>query len=465
MNADQQRENQRMLAAVLGLPDEEASARLTTPLQVTWDLSDPVTSQLGEMIVHLLVRTFGSVGKPNMPVLNARCEVIINGALPKTESAAAVFVRINQYGCRISRNPIAECIETQPSDIPKILLLLCSCYCAALAVETAVGMPPGWVGPDGIDIDFAHLLGVPLSDLTQQVDLGNCHMAGAGAVGNAFLYALQYLPIKGRLVIIDPKNVTGGIINRCLWFTEDDIGQPKAERLASKAKGLLGQVEIDFFNGTVDDHRAEINCEYECLIVGIDSRRGRRALQEQLPREVFDASTTGIEEVVFHHNVQLSEKACLACIYSETDAERGFEKHVAETLGVSTVEVVQGFITPAAAKRIASKYPHLDPQTIVGTAFDSLFRQLCSTQQLVTTEQRQVLAPFAFVSQLGGTILAIELFLRRQNPARSATFNYWRVSPWRNINIDMQQILLPHKNCPVCSDTAYQSVARELWMR
>lgn len=36
------------------------------------------------------------------------------------------------------------------------------------------------------------------------------------------------------------------------------------------------------------------------LIVGVDSPRARRNLQTEVPGEVYDASTTGISEVVVH---------------------------------------------------------------------------------------------------------------------------------------------------------------------
>lgn len=96
-------------------------------------------------------------------------------------------------------------------------------------------------------------------------------------------------------------------------------------------------------------------------------------------------------------------------------------------------------------------------------AFDSLFKSLCATAQLVTAEQKQVLAPFAFVSQLAGTVQAIELFLRRLDPARAKQFNYWRVNPWRGIFADLQQMRLASPDCQVCTDSNYQLIANDLW--
>ena len=54
-------------------------------------------------------------------------------------------------------------------------------------------------------------------------------------------------------------------------------------------------------------------------------------------------------------------------------------------------------------------HPNIDPEAIVGMAFDSLFRQLCGQQALAMPEDRQVFAPFAFVSAWAGVLMAVEL--------------------------------------------------------
>ncbi|MEI9922774.1 MAG: hypothetical protein WDN50_03610 [Bradyrhizobium sp.] len=58
---------------------------------------------------------------------------------------------------------------------------------------------------------------------------------------------------------------------------------------------------------------------------------------------------------------------------------------------------------------LAMKHPGLDEVALVGKAFDSLFKQLCAEQSLLSPTGEQVLAPFAFVSNLAGALLALEL--------------------------------------------------------
>jgi molybdopterin/thiamine biosynthesis adenylyltransferase len=461
MNSAQHRENIRSLASILGIGEEDAAPLLAARIQISWNESDVCGRVLGEYTAAMLSRTFETVGTTYRPAHAVQYELVINNAVPISDSAVFLYATVDEHGLYCGIEPHAK--ERVPDPTPRILLLLSACFCAAQVASYVLRLPLGRVTQDGVELDFALWPAVKGVAWERTTDLGKCQLAGAGAVGNALLYALQFLPVKGEIAIFDPKKITGGIVNRCLWFDPEDIGFGKATTLARKANNSFKDVTFSPYEATAQGARAEYGNEFNCLLVGVDSRLSRRQLQSELPYEVFDASTTGVEEVVFHHNVLFTGQACLACIYNETDAERRFESHVAETLNVTLEDVATGFISIEAARRICTRYPHLDSLSIVGVAFDSLFKQLCSTQMLVTVEQKQVLAPFAFVSQLAGTVQAIEMFLRRQDPSRGASFNYWRVNPWRGIVTDLQQIRPSRGNCALCSQEQYKFVATTLW--
>src|SRR5262249_27665946 len=144
----------------------------------------------------------------------------------------------------------------------------------------------------------------------------------------------------------------------------------------------------------------------ETLIVAVDSRRARRGLQNEMPRAVFDASTTGITEVVLHVNRIPSAHACMSCIYHEAPDDAAHEAHIADSLGVDVAAVRTSFVSPEAALAIATKYPQLHAKDLVGLAYDSVFKELCGKGQLKTATADRVLAPFAFVSVLAGVMLA-----------------------------------------------------------
>jgi hypothetical protein len=199
------------------------------------------------------------------------------------------------------------------------------------------------------------------------------------------------------------------------------------------------------------------------LIVGVDSPRARRKLQTEIPGAVFDASTTGAREVVFHFHRQPTAQACMSCVYHESPEEHAREKHIAEAIGVSLDEVRSERISDVTAALICKRYPQLNPASIAGTAYETLFKQLCGSEQLKTSEGRQVLAPFAFVSVLGGVYLAIE-FIRRLHSSRADLFNEWRISPWTNPVIRRRRKLERNPNCEFCGEPALANLAAEIWL-
>lgn len=461
MTPGQQRENERMLASILGVADDDAADLLLQAVQITWAPDDLAGSLLGGFVVQMLRRTFRRVGTPDDPDPHARCELRINSAPAHCAVARQIQAHLDAHGLRVGR--AAARAGAESSAPPPVLALLSACFASAAVADAALGLPAGWFAPTGISVNFADWPSVPVEAFARRVDLGVCQMAGAGAVGNAIALALRYLPVRGQLIVIDPKSVTEGILNRCLCFDDEDIDEPKATRLAGWIATHCPGVDARAFHGTLQQHRAQRPGEIERLIVGVDSRRARRGLQEEVAREVFDASTSGVEEVVFHYNRLMNGKACLACVYAQTRQEDVFERHVAEALGVTLEDVQSYLITPSAAARIALVYPQVGVEQLIGRAYDSVFREMCATQRLRTSEERQVLAPFAFVSQLAGTVAAIELFLRCAEEVPVANFNYWRVSPWRGINVDLQQDLPARGDCAVCASPQYKALARRLW--
>lgn len=459
MDALQHNENQRALAAALGISDEEASTRLEYELQITWPDNDPSGAKIGEHVVAMLSRTFNNVGTPSSPRPDATIELLIQRAESKTATG-------KQVHCVVQNDvaTIGEALLPPPPTavlISPVLELLIACFAAARVADRALKL--GKCADTPLKLDLARWLGTENPMLSQLVTVGELHIVGAGAVGNAFVYAAALLPISGKLTIIDPKKVAGGALNRCLCFTSDDLAHHKATKLADWIRRTNSALEANGFAGTINEYRKQNPVEIDCLVSGIDSRGGRRQLQDELASEVFDASTTGIEEVVFHHNKILTENACLACIYPETTGEREFELHLARKLHVSVVEVRTGFITSAAAGRIVERYQNLSAPQITGMAYDSLFKQLCATQQLIGPEQKQVLAPFSFVSQLAGTVMALEMYLNRAGAERTETFNYWRISPWHGPNYDLRTQRPRLDSCSSCSDPVYQKTARQIW--
>jgi hypothetical protein len=462
MHKNAARENARTLAAAAGIDEREAASLLVASVLITSPTDEPPSLTLSGYLKELLTRTVETVETSADRLPSPAVEVVVGGARPVTSGK---IVRVGILPDQIVIGG-ATGIPARTSHVHPVFLLLGACYAAALTVKAVVGdlLPVPHADPLVIKFDEVIDPAVPLDGT---FELGTAYLAGAGAVGNGFLYALRLFDVGGELHVADPDGVDGGNLNRCVWFSEEDLGAPKAERLAKLARPDFPRLKLIPHAVTlqqVPDARG--GTWLERLIVGVDSRRVRRSLQEEIPGEVYDASTTDIREVVLHFNRQPTYGlACLGCIYAREDAEMAHEKHMAESLGVTLEEVLEQFITREAALKILGRYPDLKADEVEGIAYDTLFKQLCAEAALQTAEGRQVFAPFSFVSVLAGAYLAIELVRRVQQKRVETPFNYWKVSPWFTPVTRLRQTRLTNPKCTYCSDRIRQKVANDMWGR
>jgi E1 N-terminal domain len=451
-------ENRKMLATVLGIDEEEAARRLDTTVLVT-AASDSASQRIAGQVLHMLDRTVRGSFEAR-PTPQVTVEVIVGTAAPRTVGVPQVWLGSAADGIRISNQPFDQVLSSEHA----IFGLIAASYACGMALRFALGRKLAFPGSDAILVSPRELLGEDLDLLDLPCLLGEAVLAGAGAVGNGFLYGLQYFKPVGRLHIVDPKHVHDGILNRCVWFTCDDLNEAKATAIVARAQGAFPSLKLVPQVKTVKELTREADAPaLERLITTVDSRRARRALQTEIPREIFDASTTDITEVVLHFNQQPSDLACLSCIYRRERGEVQHEAHVAEVLGVSVDDVRESFISQRVANLLCARFPELTSEEVEGKAYDTLFKARCSEGKLLTPADRQVVAPFCFVSVLAGAFLALE-FVRRLNTGRIATpFNYWRLSPWY-APVNALRALRPIADgCEYCSESVMRETATGLW--
>lgn len=452
-------ENAKALAALLGIDEADAALRLKLRIAVNFDATTFVSRALGEHVVALLSRTVEHAGVPSEGQFDV--EIVIGPRESAVSAKARVYA--GQAG-PIFIVDSGECLGSCDPATPLPFLVIEACHISAAAIRAALGtsLPVGTSEP--IKLDWRDLFGAQGDSFAAPLDIGETYLAGAGAVGHGFIYTLRYFDVRGRLWIADPKTITLGGLNRCLLLNADDVGHPKASRLCQLAQPLFPNLELIPIDTTLGDALKARGKEarVEKLVVGVDSRRARRSLQMELPRSVFDASTTGVSEIVLHFNLQPSELACLSCIYPENERERAHEENVAEALGLSINEVRAGFISAVTAANICTKYSELRVEDLVGRAFDSVYKELCGVGKLKTRGGEQVLAPFSFVSVLAGAYLATE-FAIRVNRAGGTRFNYWRVSPWHSPVPGLRQTRARDVACEFCGKPYFRQAMKDLW--
>jgi hypothetical protein len=458
LTADARRENAAALAAALGLSLDDAAQALDLEIAIAADSADAVGQQMASQVLALLNRTVRRIS-PAQTEGGVSVELVI-GAAPSRTSGFKLYLDIREDLAIIASGVHAG---RTCAVIPPILRVLTACYVAAAVLHYALGSASAFGVPDPLVIRFDEL-GIDPASFARSIDIEHTYMAGAGAIGNGFLWAARHLDFAGRLEIVDDDHVSSGNLNRQMWFDPDDLEQPKADRLAQKAQPFFPRLKLVPRQCRLQDLPEKSDSPWlRRLIVAVDSRRARRQLQNEFPREVFDASTTDIREVVLHYNLQPTEHACLSCIYEPDAEELSREQHIADHLGISVDEVRTERISASAAQIIVDRFPGLSADVLVGTAYDTLFKKLCAEGRLSTQMGRTIVAPFAFVSVLAGTLLALELVRRLGKRATARDFNYWRVSPWHPLFGRRRIMRTRQPECEFCGKPILRNVNESLW--
>jgi hypothetical protein len=447
-------QNAMTLASLLGVGEAEAAKKLARTVLIT---AEPGWNTRWAMeIADLLGRTLAVAHDPGPAAPDL--ELVLGRAAPRSK-AKTLFADVDADGLVVDEAPLRRgAVAGAPHGL---FAAAAACAVTAAAVRQAIGDPALPAVRLPMRLRFAEL-GAPLELLARGVELDEAVMAGAGAVAHGFLRAARHVPLRGALTVVDPKTVAGGILNRCLYLTQEDITHDKAESLTRRAQGDFLSLRLEPKVADFRDYVRSLARPPRTVFVTVDSRAVRRAIQLEVPHRIIDASTTDVRGVVVHSNTLPTAHACLACVYRHVPEEDLRERIIAEGLGLDVETVRKGFIDDAAAARILVARPGrgLTVEGLRGLAFDSLYRQLCAEQALATPEGRQVLAPFAFVSAWAGVLMTVEML---RAFAGGTSTNYWSVDPW-NVPIARGRTLKgKHSGCAFCRNPALPAVIEELW--
>lgn len=447
-----------MLAVALSIGEYQASELLKVSVAITCDTADNSAIGCARHVRRLLSRTIQGVVLNSTHGSKRFAAELVIGECPPRFAIPRVFVSIGKEEILIGSYPML----LRRGRIHPVGILLGACYAAGAVLKIATNNLLPYVSPNLIRLNLNEILGGDLSLLYSPAFFDKAHLAGAGAIGNAFVYALGCFDVTGQLHVADDDIITDGNLQRCVLFDTEHVGKPKAIQLCAAARYFLPKIRAIPHVARLEDVPGRFPGPWlKRLIVAADSPRARRSLQTEIPGQVFDASTTGISEIVLHFHQQPTAGACMSCVYHQSPEEDAHERHVAAMLGVSLSEVMQARISPTAAEQICKRYPQFMPSDLVETAYDTVFKQLCSTAQL-NVEDRQVLTPFAFVSGLAGTLLAIE-FVRRIHRGHKDLFNEWRISPWSNLVMRRRRYLGKRHDCEFCANPLLASVTKSFW--
>lgn len=445
MSMNPAKENRLMVAKLLGV-DEAVAAELLEARVAIYAAAGECARFATELISQL-ERTVVVTD------VDADVEVVI-GVRPTGTASKTIYVSFDEESVTLSDDSIDLAGEFPA--LHGLQVVFGACYAAAFVLGRAV---PGLPSTEGDFVFSFASIGATRDVLVRPLTIRETALAGAGAVGNGFLRALRHLDVSGKLHVTDPKEIGAGNANRCLFFGAGETGM-KAEVLSRNAQEYFGALKLEPFVGRFCELVAREK-RIRRVVVATDSRPVRRSIQNELPLEVVDASTTDVSEIIVHSHRQPTDGACLSCIYKHVPDEDARKRDIAAGLGLAVSDIdPAGLVDDRVAGLIVAAHPSLQRGDVLGRAFDTLFKQLCGEQALLKPGGEQVLAPFAFVSNLAGAYLALEL---ARLDAGIGTSNYLYLHPWRQPFSKLRRYKGKDQDCEFCGNPGTLEAYKAVW--
>lgn len=184
--------------------------------------------------------------------------------------------------------------------------------------------------------------GEPTSEvppLRDRLDLQRLHLAGCGAIGQAFVATLTHAAVGGTLVAHDPETVDLSNIQRYVLTRDSSEGAAKVDLVAGALESSQFAVERVQLPWSIDGA-----LEAERVVVALDSAEARIAVQAGLPREIYNAYTQPLDLGWSRHE-RFGIDPCLACIYWPTRERRSRADEIAHALGEDRVRILGYLLT------------------------------------------------------------------------------------------------------------------------
>lgn len=190
-------------------------------------------------------------------------------------------------------------------------------------------------------------LGEPrdMPPLPETVELGEIHLAGCGAIGQATVATLAQLPLTGTLYAVDHDLLDEGNLQRYVLSTAEDLNSAKPELIARALKDHGLRVQEVATRWGAD---ARTGPGRETVLSALDSRQGRIELQTGLPREIFNAWTQPQDIGVSRHQ-SFGTDPCLACLGWLRKPRPSESQMIATALGEHELRVILYFAAEVQA--------------------------------------------------------------------------------------------------------------------
>ncbi len=189
----------------------------------------------------------------------------------------------------------------------------------------------------------------PAPEALPPLSLDGVLQVGAGAVGNATALSFTSMQaLGGELAVLDLKSVDVKNLNRCFYFSEDDVDAPKVDVL-ERAATRVG-LRVRGRNHGFDAGTAR---EASIILSTVDNNEVRHRMQEALPDALVEGATGGTTVAVGVHRPG-NGRSCLVCRHP--DPELGVTRRVplsltatATATGLTEAELATGRVAGETA--------------------------------------------------------------------------------------------------------------------
>ena len=172
-----------------------------------------------------------------------------------------------------------------------------------------------------------------------ELDLAQVWVIGAGTIGNEVIKNLALLGV-GNIYIVDNDVVEEVNLSRCVLFSEEDIGQNKAEVAARKAVQINPYIAVHpVAKDVVYDLGSLAYRNASCVISTVDNLLARQWINRYCWRAGVPLIDTGIHGWIANVFVVLPPRTpCLECSWTTIEYTRLGERHSCSRIGLVWVE-------------------------------------------------------------------------------------------------------------------------------
>jgi hypothetical protein len=334
--------------------------------------------------------------------------------------------------------------------------------------------------------------------LPDELSIRRVHLVGAGAVGQAAVYALNALQLRGAITIVDPETIEVSNLQRYILSTDADVGAPKCDLVKRSLRD--SKIDTTTVHGSwVND--PDVTGVVEDVCVAVDSAEVRIGIQAGLPRRIYNAWTQPAD-VGWSRHEDFGKKPCLACLYMPTGPRPSIHQLIATSLHQHEARVLAYILHKIAVdiplpnqqlvmllpQPSATEIEEWSKRSILediardlrvdqsvastwsGKQISDLYREgICGgaiVVDRVTDVPQEVAVPLAHQSAIAGIMLATELVVA--NCPELAELRDTNIEGRINVLAPLKQVIgRPRQKTPncLCADRDFISRYHERWDR